>query len=62
MADNKYRVICCIVQDNTAVFKVTTSVNDDVADLKKLVYEQGINTMINTFLVKNLNLWKVNVL
>ena len=62
MADNKFRVIWCIVQDDTAVFKVTASVDDDVADLKKLVYEQGINTTINTFLAKNLTLWKVSVL
>ena len=62
MADNKYRVICCVVQDDTAsaVFKVTASVDDDVADLKKLVSEQGINTTINTVLAKNLNLWKVS--
>ena len=62
MADNKYRVICCVVQDDTSVFKVTASVDDDVADLKKLVYEQGIDTTINTVLAKNLNLWKVSVL
>ena len=39
MDDNKFRVIFCIVQDDKDVFKVKASVDDDVADLKKLVFE-----------------------
>jgi hypothetical protein len=62
MADNESRVICCVVQDDTHVFKVKASVHDDVTDLKKLVYQEGIDTTINALLAKNLTLWQVRVL
>jgi hypothetical protein len=62
MADNGFRVICCVVQDDTYVFKVKASVDNDVTDLKKLVYQEGIDTSINAFLAKNLTLWQVSVL
>ena len=62
MADNRFHVICCIVQDDTHVFKVKVSVDNDVTDLKKLIYQEGIDTMINAFLAKNLILWQVSIL
>jgi hypothetical protein len=61
MADNRLRVICCVVQGE-CVFKVTASVDDDVTDLKKIVYQEGIDTTIHSVLAKNLTLWKVSVL
>ena len=62
MVDNGFRVICCVVQDDTQVFKVKASVDNDVMDLKKLVYQGGIDTTINAFLAENLTLWQVSVL
>ena len=62
MADNRLRVICCVVQGDSGVFKVTASVDDDVTDLKKIVYQEGIDTTIHPVLAKNLTLWQVSVL
>ena len=62
MADNGFHVVCCVVQGDSDVFKVNASVDNDVVDLKKLVYQKGIDTTINPVLAKNLTLWKVSVL
>jgi len=37
LADNPSLVICCLVQDDSRVFEVEASVDQDVADLQKLV-------------------------
>ena len=62
MADNGFHVVCCVVQGDSDVFKVKASVDNDVVDLKKLVYQKGIDTTISPGLAKNLTLWKVSVL
>jgi hypothetical protein len=62
MADNGFRVICCVVQGHSDVFKVKAPVDNDIVDLKKLVYQEGIDSTINPVLAKNLTLWKVSVL
>jgi len=61
MADNGFHLTCCIVQEDSDVFKVNAPVNNDVVDLKELVYER-IDTRINPILAKNLTLWKVSLL
>ena len=62
MPDNGFRVICCVVQDDSNVFKIKASVNDDVVDLKKLVFDEGKNSTFRDTDAKNLTLWKVSVL
>ena len=61
MADDGFRVLFCFVQGDSGVFKVKASVNDDVADLKKLVFE--ILDMDNQLLhAHKLILWKVSII
>jgi hypothetical protein len=60
MADNGFRVIFCVVQGDSDVFKVKVSVDDDVADLKKLVFE--ILDRDSKLRAHKLILWKVSVL
>ena len=52
----------CFVQDDSDVFKVKASVNGDVVDLKKLVFDEGKNSTFRDTDAKNLTLWKVSVL
>lgn len=38
MTDNKFHVNCCLVQGDSGVFNVKSSVGNDVADLKNLIH------------------------
>ena len=60
MADDGFRVFFCFVQGDSGVFKVKASVNDDVADLKKRVFE--ILDMDNQLRADKLILWKVSII
>ena len=60
MADDGFRVFFCFVQGDSAVFKVKASVNDDVADLKKRVFE--ILDIDNQLRADKLILWKVSII
>ena len=60
MADDGFRAIFCFVQGDSGVFKVKASVNDDVADLKKRVFE--ILDMDNQLCAHKLILWKVSII
>ncbi|KIM77705.1 hypothetical protein PILCRDRAFT_11794 [Piloderma croceum F 1598] len=59
MTDNQSLVICCLVHRDSRVFKVKVSGDDDIADLKDLVYQKGISAK-HTVLAKDLNLWMLN--
>jgi len=61
MTDDQSLVICCLVHHDSRVFKVKASDDDDIADLKDLVYQKGISAK-DTVLAKDLNLWKVSTL
>ena len=58
MADDEVRVLWCLIQGNSTVFKVTASVDVDVSDLKKLVQEEHKNGMLSTTDAADLELWK----
>jgi hypothetical protein len=52
------RMLWCALDDDYVPFKVKVSINDDVADLKDLVFEKGIGPSRGV-LAKDLVLWKV---
>ena len=63
MADNGLRVIICVEDGDSDAFKVKASINNDVADLKKLVFEilnQG--NKLRGIYAHKLILWQVSVL
>jgi hypothetical protein len=63
MADNRSRVIFCAVQGDSDVFKVRASVDNDVADLKKLVFEiLDKDNKLRGIYDHKLILWQVSVL
>ena len=61
MADNGLHTICYVVQGHSNIFKVEAPKDNDVVDLKKLIYER-IYTRINPILAESLTIWKVSVL
>jgi hypothetical protein len=63
MADNGFRVIICVEDGDSDVFKVKASIDNNVADLKKLVFEilnQG--NKLRGIYAHKLILWQVSVL
>jgi Crinkler effector protein N-terminal domain len=62
MADNDLRVICCAAKGDRDVFKVKASVDNDVVDLKMLVFEMGKHNMFRNIDPPKLILWQVSVL
>lgn len=55
------RVLYCLVNTERDVFKVTVSVRNDIGDLKRLIYQVGIDKASKTH-HKRLTLWKVSML
>jgi hypothetical protein len=62
MTDNPSFVICCLAQGDTHVFKVKAYVGQDIADLQKLVYQEGKNGVFRDTDAKDLTLWKASTL
>jgi hypothetical protein len=59
MSDETY-VLFCLIEGDSDVFSVTTSPTTPIAELKKLIKEEGIDD--NTILAKHLTLWKVRMI
>ena len=51
--------ICCVIENDCDVFKVTMSLGQDVDDLKKEVAQLSFN-LSTCVLARNLELWKVS--
>ena len=54
MADDAIRVLVCLVEGESSIFKVNPTSNMDVTDLKDLIHQKGVGTF-----AKDLILWKV---
>jgi hypothetical protein len=53
---------CALYGLEDGVFNVTALVNNESGDLKKLVHQEGINSMKYAVLAKDLIVWKVSTL
>jgi hypothetical protein len=60
MVDSKFRVICCVMRDDSKVFKVEASVNKDVMDLETLVQKARKHGALRDVDPADLRLWQVS--
>ena len=58
MADDAFRVLLCLVEGDSSLFKVNPTSNVDIIQLKVLIKEKGID---NAILAEDLVLWKVRI-
>jgi prolyl-tRNA editing enzyme YbaK/EbsC (Cys-tRNA(Pro) deacylase) len=54
------RTLLCLVEGDTTIFQVQAPVDNNVLDLKELVYEKGVGVARGPVLAKDLVLWKVS--
>ena len=59
MADNALRVLICLVEGDSSVFKVKPTGDMDIMDLKDLIWEKNKNRVLNGVDSNSLILWKV---
>ena len=50
----------CLIEGDSTVFEVKVPVNNNVLDLKDLIYKKGINLQEKYVLAKDLSLWKAS--
>jgi hypothetical protein len=53
-----FRVLLCLIEGDSTVFQVKATINDNVLDLKDLIYDKGISEKRDV-LAEDLVLWKV---
>ena len=60
MVDSKLRVICCVMRDDSKVFKVKASGDKDVMDLETLVQQARKHGALRDVDPTDLRLWQVS--
>jgi hypothetical protein len=60
MPDDTIRTLWCLVEGDPTPFQVYAPLSMNIANLKELVYEKGIDPTKNHVLAKDLKLWKVS--
>jgi hypothetical protein len=60
MTDDTVRKLWCLVEGDRTPFQVDAPPSMNIAQLKELVHEKGIDATKNTVLAKDLKLWKVS--
>jgi hypothetical protein len=61
MADDAPRALLCLIEGESAPFRVEPKGSMDIRGLKELIEERGINVTEHTILAKDLILWKVRM-
>jgi hypothetical protein len=59
MADNALRVLICLVEGDSSIFKVKPAGDTDIIDLKDLIWEENKNNVLKGVDSSDLILWKV---
>jgi hypothetical protein len=60
MVDSKLCVICCLIQDDSKVFNVKVSVDNDVMDLETLIQNARKYGALHDVDPTDLRLWQVS--
>jgi hypothetical protein len=55
------RDILCLIEGDSAPFRVQPTDNMDIIDLKELIKNKGVNPAKYTVVAKDLTLWKVRI-
>jgi hypothetical protein len=62
MADVVHRALVCLIAGESEVFKVKSTGNIDIMELKDLIRERGKNGVLSSVGAKDLTLWKVRTI
>lgn len=59
MPDDSVRVIRCLLKGTSTPMKVLLSVDQDIDDLKAMLYDMGKNSVLRDAYMPDLTVWKV---